>query len=82
MIKGKLARTSVFLGQDQLEQLRQISTESGIPLAVMIRRGVQLYIGGILSGYIPGLGLQDRRMEPDSVGATTISATLPSTRTQ
>ena len=44
MIKERLTRTSVFLGCDQLEQLRAISNESGIPIAVMVRRGVTLYL--------------------------------------
>jgi hypothetical protein len=50
MHKEKLARTSVFLGQEQLDQLREMSAASGIPVAVMIRRGIGLYLDSVSGG--------------------------------
>lgn len=49
MTRGRLARTSVLIGQGQLDRLRRISEESGVPIAVVVRRGVQFYLdaGGV-----------------------------------
>jgi hypothetical protein len=44
-MKGrKLTRTSIFLGQDQLERLREISEESGAPVAELARRALDSYL--------------------------------------
>jgi hypothetical protein len=37
-------RVSVFLRVDQLDALRAINTETGIPVAVLIRKGVDLIL--------------------------------------
>ena len=39
-----LKRTSVFLTEKQLEDLTARSTDSGVPIAVMIRRAVDAYL--------------------------------------
>jgi len=39
-----LTRTSMFLGVDQLESLRELSDETGIPMAVMMRQGIDLVL--------------------------------------
>jgi hypothetical protein len=39
-----LKRTSLFVGLDQLEELRKISERTGTPVSFMIRRGVDLYL--------------------------------------
>jgi hypothetical protein len=62
MRQGGLIRTSVFVGRDQLEDLRQHSNESGIPVAFMIRRGISLYLRGISNQSLP---CHDPRSELD-----------------
>jgi hypothetical protein len=39
-----LKRTSLFVGLDQLEELREISERTGTRVSFMIRRGVDLYL--------------------------------------
>jgi hypothetical protein len=58
MSKEALTRTSVFIGHDQLENLRRRSNESGVPMAFMIRRSISLYLSGMsnqsVTGHDPG----------------------------
>jgi hypothetical protein len=39
-----LTRTSTFVGADQLKSLRELSDETGIPMAVMMRKGIDLVL--------------------------------------
>ncbi|MGP0066076.1 MAG: ribbon-helix-helix domain-containing protein [Isosphaeraceae bacterium] len=64
MKKGELARTSVFLRSDQLARLRAISEESGIPLAVMIRRGVSRYLDDWPGTSVVGIRPRGGQSEP------------------
>jgi hypothetical protein len=45
-----LKRTSVFLTADQLAHLAARSNESGVPIAVMIRRAVEAYLAAPAAG--------------------------------
>lgn len=73
MNKGRLTRTSVFLGQDQLEQLRRISDESGVPLAVMVRRGIGLFLDAASRRPAPRWGPGVAGPAPDIAGPAAIS---------
>ncbi|HKI16468.1 MAG TPA: hypothetical protein VKA15_01230 [Isosphaeraceae bacterium] len=41
-----LARTSLFIRADQLEQLRKISAQTGATIAFMVRQGIDHYLDG------------------------------------
>jgi hypothetical protein len=76
MSKGKLARTSVFVGQDQLERLRQISNESGVPLAFMVRRGISLYLDSVSRGPAPRSGSSIAGSQSNFADASAIPASV------
>ncbi|HKM53853.1 MAG TPA: ribbon-helix-helix domain-containing protein [Isosphaeraceae bacterium] len=44
--KRNLARTSLFIRADQLEQLRLISAQTGAAIAFMVRQGIDHYLDG------------------------------------
>jgi predicted DNA-binding protein len=47
MGKGRnLARTSLFIRAEQLEQLRAISAQTGVTIAFMVRAGIDSYLAG------------------------------------
>ena len=46
--KRNLSRTSIFVRDDQLQQLRLISAETGATIAFMVRRGIDNYLEGRL----------------------------------
>ena len=71
MKKRDLARTSIFLGRDQLDQLREISNESGIPVAVMVRRGVARYLDNLPGA--PVTGVRPRAVQPELAAKETPS---------
>jgi len=39
-----LARTSLFIRAEQLEQLRMISAQTGVTIAFMVRQGIDHYL--------------------------------------
>jgi Ribbon-helix-helix domain len=42
-----MTRTSWFIGVDQLDSLRKLSDETGIPMAVLMRKGIdQVLVDG------------------------------------
>jgi hypothetical protein len=79
MRQGGLIRTSVFVGRDQLEDLRQRSNESGIPMAFMIRRGISLYLSGISDQSMPRQGPRAERSELDQPEFEASDPLIPST---
>ncbi len=44
--KRNLSRTSLFIRDDQLQQLRLISAQTGATIAFMVRRGIDNYLEG------------------------------------
>ncbi len=80
MNKERLTRTSVFLGCDQLEQLRAFSNESGVPIAVMVRRGVALYLSDLpvtsVGGIRPRAGPSEPAAKETSMRAAVVSPSI------
>jgi hypothetical protein len=74
-----LTRTSVFIGREQLEDLRRLSRETGLAVAVMIRHGIQLYLGCVTDHTIPGRSLRVARSELVASEPAANSARTPST---
>ena len=66
-----LARTSVYLGADQLEEMRAVTETSGVPMSVIVRRGVDLGLE-LYRALKPGRCAHDgcsvgERVEPESI---------------
>jgi hypothetical protein len=69
MAKGRaLTRTSVFVGEDQIEALRRLTEETGIPMSFVIRRGIDI----ALANYRVGVSGREVGMKdcPDEVATS------------
>ena len=44
MAKGKIVKTNIFLRADQMAALRKLSAETDVPVARLIRRGMDLLL--------------------------------------
>jgi hypothetical protein len=56
------------------DRLRQLSAESDIPIAVMVRRGIGLYLDAVSHGPAPGLAPCTARPESNFTDAATTSS--------
>ena len=66
-----MTRTSLFVGVDQLDSLRKLSDETGIPMAVLMRKGIdQVLVDGqshataLSRGRADSATRQSRRLRP------------------
>jgi hypothetical protein len=44
MAKGKIVKTNIFLRADQMAALRKMSAETDVPIARLIRRGIDMLL--------------------------------------
>jgi hypothetical protein len=56
-------RTNIFMSPRQMAYLRQISAETNIPIAALIRRGVDLVIAQYLSEQLKVVGSTERSLK-------------------
>ena len=52
----KLSRISIFFGQDQIDRLRELSDESGAPVAELARRALDAYLASRTVAHRRGTG--------------------------
>lgn len=68
MPREETARTCLTLRSSQLEAMKDLSRQTGAPMAELTRRAVDAFLAGRVAGFVPGV--QQSRAEPCEPGPT------------